>query len=359
MVYHAIGLMSGSSLDGLDIVLTRFDVENDNWKYSILASDCIGYDEKMTEALRNATSLNAKEYLLLHTAFGHFCGKMVNEFLEKYPCQKVDVIASHGHTTFHLPDQKTTGQLGDGAAIAGTTGIPTVSDLRAMDVALGGEGAPIIPIGEQLLFPGYHYFLNIGGIANISIHSGEDVIAFDVCPANRVLNLLSESLGSPYDKDGIFASRGKVNAEVLNQLNAFDYYKKPYPKSLPNSFGTEVIYPVLNQSGISIEDQLATFSEHISRQIRNTLSGISKNSSNKILVTGGGAFNTHLVESIQKDLPGGFEVEVPGKETVNYKEALVMALMGVLRIRKEENVLASVTGASRDSVGGALWEGKK
>lgn len=352
--------MSGSSLDGLDIVLAELTVQNGIWNYKILVADCIPYDEKMKEDLKNATSLSSKDYLLLHTSFGHYCGEMVNLFLQKHSSETIDIIASHGHTTFHLPKEKTTAQLGDGSAIAAVTGIQTVTDLRAMDVALGGEGAPIIPIGEKLLFPGFRYFLNIGGIANISIHEENETIAFDVCPANRVLNQLVSTLDLKYDEDGRLASEGKVNEDLLNKLNQFEYYEKPYPKSLPNSFGTEIIYPLLKNSGLSIKDALATYTDHIAWQLGKSLLPSKKNNTEKILVTGGGAFNEFLMKRIQHYLkPTGIQIIIPEEEVVNYKEAMVMALIGVLRLRNEDNVLASVTGALRNSIGGALWAAKK
>ena len=355
--------MSGSSLDGLDIAFVEFVETGGQWTYEIIHTGCTGYSNEWTEKLKNAVSLTALEYQLLHTAYGHYIGKQVNAFIEKYALEhKVNLVGCHGHTTFHLPQQQMTAQLGDGAAIAAETGLHVVSDLRSLDIALGGQGAPIVPIGEKLLFAGYDYFLNVGGIANISINENGKYIAYDICAANRVLNMLAAENGLAYDEGGRLAAAGKVNETLLAQLNKLDYYGRPYPKSLANSFGVDVIYPVIKAAGISVEDGLRTYTEHIAGQVRNAVDHgqqtINDQVGKKILVTGGGALNVFLIERIKKILaPLNVEVVVPDEKTVQYKEALIMALIAILRWREEENVLNSVTGASRGSVGGALWLG--
>jgi anhydro-N-acetylmuramic acid kinase len=362
MVYKVIGLMSGSSLDGLDIVYTELHENRGDWSFEIIAADCYEYDAAWKERLRTAISLHAQDYLLLHTAYGHHLGQQVNRFIEENNLHfKVGLIASHGHTTFHLPAQKMTGQLGDGAAIAATTGINVVSDLRALDVAFGGQGAPIVPIGEQLLWKDYSMFLNLGGIANISFKTADDYIAFDVCPANRVLNLLIGKLGQEYDPGGQTAASGEVNESLLQQLNALAYYQQSYPKSLANSFGTDEVFPLVEGTGLSVPDALCTYTEHIVIQIARAVTNSKLETRNsKLFVTGGGAFNSFLMERLSAVLqPLSIEVVVPDENTVKYKEALVMALIGVLRWREEYNVLSSVTGAQRDSIGGAMWIGQE
>lgn len=360
MVYRAIGLMSGSSLDGLDIVFAEFHENGGKWTYEIMASDCYAYSPQWQERLQNAIHLSALDYQLLHTAYGHYLGEQVNKFMDKHQLQyKVMLISSHGHTTFHIPTQRMTAQLGDGSAIAATSELPVVSDLRALDVAFGGQGAPIVPIGEKLLLGGYDYYLNLGGIANLSVNA-EQYVAFDICPANRVLNLLARETGKDFDAGGQLAQSGKLDEELLRTLNELEYYKQPFPKSLANDFGTDIIYPMIQSRGISIADALNTFTEHIAVQISNSLAAMTKEkgqkTDNKLLVTGGGAFNHFLIERIQEHLKKWHvEVIVPNVELVNYKEALIMALIGVLRWREEANVLSSVTGAKRDSVGGAVW----
>lgn len=276
---------------------------------------------------------------------------------------KVGLIASHGHTLFHLPGKYSV-QIGNGAAIAAETSLPVVSDLRSLDVALGGQGAPIVPMGEQLLFPEYNFFLNIGGISNISFKGEQFYDAFDVCPANRVLNQLAEQKHISFDKDGLLAAEGRINEKLLERLNLQAYYQNDYPKSLANEFGTEVIYPMLIASGSTTEDLLATYTEHIAIQIALAIEKIMikrtvPNGQHKMLITGGGAHNVYLISRINQHLlPYGIEVILPEKQIIDYKEALVMALLGVLRWREEETIFSSVTGAKRGSCGGAFWMGQ-
>lgn len=360
MIYRAIGLMSGSSLDGLDIVFTEILENGGKWSYELVHAECIPYSSEWIDQLKNATALSALDYQLLHTAYGHYIGQCVNRFIEKYQLQfKVAVVASHGHTTFHLPARKMTAQLGDGAAIAATTQLPVVTDLRAMDIAFGGQGAPIVPIGEQLFFPGYRYFLNLGGIANISIRN-DDYKAFDICAANRVLNMLANEAGLEFDRDGALARSGQINQALLNELNGLAYYTHPIPKSLANSFGTDTVYPIIKKYELSTADALHTYVAHIVRQIKNAVmdNRVSTAGEEQLLVTGGGALNGYLIERL-RDALDNIQVMVPDEQLAQYKEALIMALIGVLRWREEYNVLSSVTGAVRNSVGGAMWMGQE
>jgi anhydro-N-acetylmuramic acid kinase len=364
MIYRAIGLMSGSSLDGLDIVFAEINENGGKWSYEIIHADCYAYNKEWIDRLKNAISLTALDYQLLHAEYGHYLGQQVNRFIEEYQLHyKVAVIASHGHTTFHIPAKKMTAQLGDGAAIAATTQLPVVSDLRSLDIAFGGQGAPIVPIGEKLLLGDYDYFLNIGGIANISANK-DQYIAFDVCAANRVLNMLAADLGKEYDDEGEIAAGGSVNQDLLEKLNELGYYQQAYPKSLANDFGTDIVYPIIKDSGYGIPDALRTYVEHIVLQIRNAIAGLGNGQpatgNGKLLVTGGGAFNTFLIERLKDILKElNIEIIIPEEKLVKYKEALIMALIGVLRWREETNVLSSVTGAKRDSVGGAMWMGQE
>jgi anhydro-N-acetylmuramic acid kinase len=305
--------------------------------------------------------LQALDYQLLHTAYGHYIGKLVNDFINENSFQhQVQLIASHGHTTFHVPSKKMTAQLGDGAAIAASTGINVVSDLRAMDIARGGQGAPIVPIGEKLLLGNYDYFLNLGGIANISVNDPERYIAFDVCPANRVLNMLSDT-EKGFDEGGVIASTGKIAEKLLSILNDLEFYRMPYPKSLSNDFGTDIVHALIQKEKINRADALRTYVEHIAVQLRNAIQLVpKKKNESKLLVTGGGAHNHFLVERIRDCLSElNVEVIVPDRNLVDYKEAIIMALIGILRWREENNVLASVTGASTDSIGGAVWVGQE
>ena len=371
MIYNVIGLMSGSSLDGLDIAFVEFSETAGKWDYKIICAACIQYEDNWIQKLKNAINFSALEYQLLHAEYGRFLGEQINEFINEFQLDhKVNLIASHGHTTFHLPAQKMTHQLGDGAAIAAITGLPVISDLRSLDVALGGQGAPIVPMGEQLLFTHYHYFLNIGGIANLSIHSKainnenshsakDEIIAFDICAANRVLNMLASERGFQYDEDGNLAAQGKVNPHLLNKLNSLEYYSLAYPKSLANSFGTDIVFPVIKEFQLSVEDALATYVEHICMQIKNSLMPFFDNGEmQSLMITGGGAFNKFLIKKMAEYLARiNFEIFIPEDDVVNYKEALIMALLGTLRWREQYTVFSSVTGASRNSIGGALWLG--
>jgi anhydro-N-acetylmuramic acid kinase len=364
MFYRAIGLMSGSSLDGLDLVFTEFEEIGGIWNYQIHASVCYVYNKEWTERLRNAVNLSAYEYLLLHSAYGKYLGEQVNRFIEEFGLHhRVQIIASHGHTSFHAPSLRMTSQLGDGATIAAVTGINVVSDLRAMDVALGGQGAPIVPMGEKLLWPDYAYLLNIGGIANISANRKDGPIAFDICAANRVLNLLSHDLGMEYDAGGVTASSGNINTELLTALNNLEYYQQKYPKSLANNFGTDLVYPMIKNTSLSIPDALRTYTEHIAMQVGyaiNLLHTEKPLPNSKLLITGGGAHNGFLVKRIATLISGyGVKAIVPNKQLVDFKEAIVMALLGVLRWREENTVLNSVTGATRSSIGGAIWMGQE
>lgn len=383
MQYRVIGLMSGSSLDGLDIVYAELEETGGKWSYEIKAATCIEYNEAWLEKLRAAQHLSGYEYLLLHTAYGKFIAEKVNEFIDANDLHhKVQLIASHGHTVFHVPRLGMTAQLSDGAAIAALTGINVVSDLRVMDVALGGEGAPIVPMGEKLLLKEYDYFLNIGGIANISanVSTSLDVkpssstplgtyIAFDVCPANRILNMFANKEGKPYDDKGKIARSGSVNNSLLAQLNALDYYKQPFPKSLANEFGANVVFPLIQSFDITTEDASRTYVEHIVQQVENAVGSVNdqwpmvngqSSIPKKLLVTGGGAFNDFLVERLQEGLKKfNIDVILPNENLIKYKEALIMALLGVLRWREESTIMNSVTGATRSSIGGAVWIGQE
>ena len=366
MVYKPIGLMSGSSLDGLDIVFAEIQENGGKWTYEILHADCYPYSEEWIKKLKVAVTLPALDYQLLHAEYGHYLGQQVNRFIRDHQLEyKVSLVASHGHTTFHVPSKKMTAQLGDGAAIAAATQLPVVSDMRSMDIAFGGQGAPIVPIGEKWLLGDYDYFLNIGGIANVSSPGQAPAgrWGFDVCAANRVLNMLAAETGREYDDEGKMASGGNMNEELMQQLNALDYYHLPFPKSLANDFGTDTVYPLIKSSGCTAHDALRTYTEHIALQIRNAIENVPvqpRSANQKILVTGGGAFNTFLIDRLRNQLAAlDIDVVIPGEDLVKYKEALIMALMGVLRWREENNVLASVTGATRDSIGGAVWIGQE
>lgn len=363
MLYRVIGLMSGSSLDGLDLAYVELEEQAGSWSYQLLHAACMPYEGDWSQRLRDAVQLSALDHARLHAEYGHLLGRMVNAFVATHALGfKVALIASHGHTSFHAPG-KFSVQLGDGAAIAAETGLPVVCDLRAMDLALGGQGAPIVPMGEKLLFPQYQFFLNIGGIANISYNGTAFTDAFDVCAANRVLNMLAQERGMAYDENGMLASTGRIHGGLLEGLNALDFFKADFPKSLSNSFGTDLVYPLIMSYAIALEDRLATFCEHMAMQVAGAVAAITQKNAvdlagPQMLVTGGGALNTYLVSRIQVHLnPMEIGAAIADEDTINYKEALIMGLLGVLRWREEVTVMSNVTGASRSSIGGALWMG--
>jgi anhydro-N-acetylmuramic acid kinase len=352
--------MSGSSLDGLDMAFVHFEETAGQWTFEILESCCKPYPEEWKDKLTGINGLFAKDYLYVHTAYGHWLGNTVNEFLEERNlAYKVQLIASHGHTTFHDPAHHMTAQIGDGAAIAAVTGIRTITDFRSVDVALGGQGAPIVPIGEKLLFPDFDLFLNIGGIANIST-KGEVRIGFDVCPANRILNILAGGTEKGYDENGSLAASGNIDENLLDKLNGLGYYQQTYPKSLSNEFGLNEIYPLILKAHLSMQDGLATYVEHIATQISKSIIPLKQKFSGKeelsLLVTGGGAHNQFLIRSLNdKVSKAAIRSIIPSENLVDFKEALIIALMGALRWREDINVLNSVTGASKDSINGAVW----
>lgn len=345
-----LGIMSGSSLDGVDLAICEFEKSNEQWNYNILAADCIKYSKIWENRLRKLPNSSAKVFCQTHFDYGHLLGEMSNNFLQKNNL-KADLIASHGHTIFHSPQTKMTMQIGDGAAIAMQTNTQTVCDLRTTDIAYGGQGAPIVPLVDKLLFADYKAHLNIGGIANISIQKDNKIIAFDICPANQVLNFLANKLEKEYDDGGKIAESGKLNNILFNQLNKIDYYQRPIPKSMANGWIRSTVLPIIAYSTASTEDKLRTVVAHIAFQFQNALQNFEINT--PVLATGGGAYNRFLIQEIEKLT--GLKMLIPTPLIVEYKEALAMAFLGLLRFKNEVNVLASVTGASKNTVNGALY----
>lgn len=340
--------MSGSSLDGLDVAFCELTQENNTWNAKILHAETYSYNNSLIELLTSASSLDGINLMKLHREFGIYIGKIVNHFMDNCP-ETPDYIASHGHTIFHQPDKGITFQAGDGAYIAAETGITTISDFRSLDVALGGQGAPLVPIGDDFLFNEYDYCLNLGGIANVSFKENHKRIAFDICPVNIVLNMLAKQAGKKYDKDGNIAKNGQLIVPLLNELNELSFYKKSAPKSLGREWVESDFLPILNKYNGPVEDKMHTVVQHIAEQISKvTKSGVRK----ELFLTGGGTHNKFLVQQIRHIT--NHILIIPEDEIVDFKEALIFALLGVLRFRRETNCLASVTGARRDSTGGII-----
>lgn len=339
--------MSGTSLDGLDIAYCRF-VFDGHWSFEIVAAETVSYNEVLKKSLSELSRGSALDLAKSNIDFGRYCGEKVADFVKREKLE-VDFIASHGHTVFHQPAAGYTCQIGDGAALSVAAGIPVVCDFRSTDVALHGQGAPLVPIGDQLLFHDYDYCLNLGGIANISFDRDGVRLAFDLSVCNILFNHLANKMGLDYDKDGEIAASGKVHSELLEKLDSEKYYAKAFPKSLGREDVDIILqkYFTLNSDSLSIEDMMATAVEHVARQIGKYAE------SGKMLLTGGGAFNSHLVSRIQKY--SAAKLVIPDSILVNYKEALIFAFLGLRRWRSEANSLRSVTGAMRDSVGGAIY----
>ncbi|MBP1645364.1 MAG: anmK [Bacteroidetes bacterium] len=346
MLYRVIGLMSGTSLDGLDIAYCVFSFENNKWEYSIEKATTVEYSSLIKDMLLKAENTSSEEFAKIDKEFGHFLGKETKKFIDNNKLE-VDFISSHGQTIFHQPHINLTTQIGDINAIYSHTNIKTIGDFRRLDLALGGQGAPLVPIGDRHLFSEYTFCLNLGGFSNISFEENGSRIAYDICPVNIVLNHLAQKEGLSYDKDGEIAQSGKFDNSLLNELNNLEFYKTKKQKSLGKEWVVEMIFPLLNNSNLSNADLMATFVEHTSEQLALNING-------DVLITGGGAFNKYLIERLREKLNKNYKIHIPEPIIINYKEALIFAFLGVLRVREEINTLSSVTGAKKDSCGGLI-----
>lgn len=347
-IYTAIGLMSGTSLDGLDIAACRFVLADRKWQFQILHAVTVEYPESMLQRLARAADLSGLELSKLHVDLGILHGEFVRDFLKKNPTE-IDFISSHGHTIFHQPEKSLTLQIGSAPHIAAITGKTVIADFRTLDVALGGQGAPLVPIGDLLLFDQFRFCLNLGGIANIS-DKASALNAFDISPCNMALNYLANLAGKPYDDNGEIAHSGQVNLALLEGLNNLSYYANSGPKSLGREFFESEFLPVISRFDISIKDKLRTVCEHIAIQLQKV---ISPERGDKMLVTGGGAFNDFLIGRFRQLCD--VDIVVPDSQVIQFKEALIFAFLGVLRLRGENNAMASVTGANSDSCGGCIY----
>jgi len=340
--------MSGTSLDGLDIAYCHFTYDS-IWNFEILQAETIPHAKEWKEKLTTATQLSGYELTKLDVDLGIYFGNCVNAFLKKHEIDKneIDVISSHGHTIFHRPDLGLTLQIGSGAHILSKSNIKTICDFRTLDVARGGQGAPLVPIGDLQLFPVYDYCLNLGGIANISFDENGIRKSFDISIANIAGNYLCSKINLEYDDKGLLAQSGNLLPEVLEKMNALPYFEMDYPKSLGIEFFENEFKSILDLKKYTIKDLLHTFGVHLGMQIGKTTT------SGKLLITGGGAYNDFWIAQIKKY--SVCEVVIPNNEVIDFKEALIFAFLGVLKLRNEVNCLASVTGASMDSCGGILY----
>jgi len=341
--YYTIGLMSGTSLDGIDLAYCKFTFLDKKWSYDFLATKMIDYSFEWKKKLKNAIHISEEKLGRLDIELGEYFGEEINQFITENNLKRIDFISSHGHTIFHQPERKYTLQIGCGKTIKKVTKIKTIFDYRSKDVSLGGQGAPLVPIGDKLLFSQYDYCINIGGISNVSYEKNGVRRAYDICFSNMVLNPLANNLGFEYDDKGKIAKANIVNKKLLNKLLELDFKNQ--------SLGVEVyrknILPILKKSNENTENTIATFTEYIALKIAEI---IQENAT--VLITGGGAFNSYLMELIQEK--SGAKIVVSSRELIDFKEALIFAFLGVLRIENIPNCLASVTGAECDNIGGII-----
>lgn len=342
MFYKVLGMMSGTSLDGLDLAYCEFEVNEEEWKYSIPVAKTIPYNNDLKEKILACENSSAEYLSYMDYYLGRYFGKEAYDFLQKENLQ-VDFVASHGQTIFHQPNNGYTTQIGNINSLCANVRQTVIGDFRALDVALQGQGAPLVPIGDRILFKEYDSCLNLGGFSNISFECENKRIAYDICPVNMVLNYLANQLGMLFDDKGCLASKGKVDMALLNTLNSIPYYKNEEHKSLGKEWVRKNIFPLLEYTYLTTEDLSATYTEHIATQIAKHIKG-------KCLITGGGAYNDFLIKSIKQKTDS--DIYIPDKKTIDFKEALIFALLGVKRMRKEINCLSSVTGAIKDSCSG-------
>ncbi len=350
-MHTVIGLMSGTSLDGVDLAACDFWEESRGYQFSIRQAETIPYSPEWKSRLSNLFSATALEFARTHTEYGRYLGELVRIFASRHQL-KPAVVASHGHTIFHQPQQHFTTQIGEGAALSAECDFPVVCDFRTGDVAHGGQGAPLVPIGDALLFGEYDFCLNLGGFSNISFEKNGQRVAFDICPVNIVLNELAQQLGFSFDENGNGAKKGELDPVLFSKLNALPFYRQEPPKSLGREWVETIFMPVLTASSAPIRTQLRTATEHMAFQIAAVLND-SQSEGKKMLVTGGGAFNAFLIDCIRKQT--ATTVIIPDEVIVNYKEALIFAFLGFLRMHGKENCLASVTGATKNVCSGAVY----
>lgn len=348
-IHIAVGVMSGTSLDGIDVVVCRFFRTVDIWKYEIVNAITYEYDSFWVARLKNLYNASATELAKAHAEYGQLLAARIMDTI-RHSCVKPDLIATHGHTIFHQPNSGYTYQLGSGAVVAARTGIPVVCDFRSTDVANGGQGAPLVPIGDKLLFSEYESCLNLGGFSNISFDNKGQRIAFDICPVNIVLNMLSRKLGHSFDPNGMYAGSGKVIPDLLQILNDLPFYNQHPPKSLGWEWVERNIISLIDTSEYSTVDLLRTFTEHIAINITKVVNDYRLNT---VLVTGGGAYNQLLINRMVSMSESRFVI--PANSVIDFKEALIFAFLGTLRKLGQVNCLASVTGARSDSCCGAVY----
>jgi anhydro-N-acetylmuramic acid kinase len=348
--YTVIGVMSGTSLDGVDLAFLHFHFDTEKWTFEIGVAETIAYPEDWIHRLKNGVTSSKDQLTLLNQDYTQLLGSIIQNFIKKHQLKNIDAVCSHGHTILHQPQNGFTLQIGNLPEIATICQQKVVCNFRVQDVKLGGQGAPLVPIGDRLLFSEFDYCLNLGGFSNISFEQDEKRIAFDISPVNTVLNCYANQLGLDFDDRGKKAQSGNLNSALFDALNNLDFYSKPYPKSLGFEYVKEVVLPLMESYAITTEDKMHTFVEHVAFQIANALP-VKKG---KLLITGGGAYNDFLIERLQFYAPK-VTITIPEPKVLEYKEALIFGLLGVLKLRNEINVLSSVTGAEHDHSSGSIY----
>ena len=348
--YTVIGVMSGTSLDGVDLALLHFHFDSKKWTFDIGVAETISYDDYWLHELKNAVNYTDDKLVKLNQNYTQLLGNIIRNFIEKHQLQNIDAVCSHGHTILHQPQNGFTLQIGNLPEIAAICHQKVVCDFRVQDVQLGGQGAPLVPIGDRLLFPDFDYCLNLGGFSNISFEQDGQRIAFDISPVNTVLNFYANQLGFDFDDRGKIAQSGKLHSALFEALNNLDFYQKSFPKSLGFEYVKEIVLPLMESFAIATEDKMRTFVEHVALQIANAL----PLKQGKLLITGGGAYNDFLIARTQFYLPE-IAITIPEPKILEFKEALIFGLLGVLKLRNEINVLSSVTGAKKNHSSGTIF----
>jgi len=346
--YYVIGLMSGTSIDGIDLVYVNFRYDK-SWNFKIINSKTYRYDKDWEIILHELINNDIESIKEIDKKYTKHLSDCILKFINEFSIKNIDFISSHGHTALHDPSSFMTYQIGNLPNISQFTGLKVICDFRSNDIKLGGHGAPLVPVGEKYLFPEFKTFINLGGFANITKKMDNRLIAYDICPVNIVLNYLSNMIGLKYDDMGNIAKSGKLNKQLYNNLESLAYYKLNFPKSLGVEWVNNYMFPILkNFLNIPKEDMLNTFSNHFAKQIANNI-----DNGNKILITGGGAYNNYLIEKIK--FLSNSTIVIPNSEIVEFKEALIFAFLGVLRDSNINNCYSSVTGASKDHSSGNIF----
>jgi anhydro-N-acetylmuramic acid kinase len=347
--FSVLGVMSGTSLDGIDLCYSKFTY-GDSWEFNIIKSTTIPYQATWREKLSLAITKDRDSIDKLNQDYTSYLGGTIYKFIEDNQIKDLDAICSHGHTIFHEPDKGYTLQIGNLPELASIVGKKVICDFRLQDVKFGGQGAPLVPIGDQLLFHKYDFCINLGGFANVSFDQDNKRIAFDICPVNIVLNHYVKKMNMLFDDRGELAKSGKINKSLLKQLNYLEFYSIKHPKSLGLEWVIDYIFPLIDSFNLPISDILCTFAEHVAIQINKSTQ--YKNEAS-ILFTGGGVFNDFLMKRISTQTP--HQVVVPDNDIIEYKEALIFGFLGVLKLRNEVNCLSSVTGAKKDHSSGNIF----